>query len=428
MRLAHMLCVLAPILPRHVVAETIDGKVTPRVMIISMWTPESHVWHRRFHESRLGNLSSLAVPLPGLSMLFPHVFCTEDGRVCQATVGEGEINSAVSMTALVLAKAFDLRRTYFLIAGIAGVNPRLATIGSVALARFAVQVALQYEIDARSLPPDWPTGYIPYGRRHPLEYPCITYGTEVFEVSQRLRDISFELASRAVLSDEEGPRNYRARYAGIQDQFAMATRPPSVVKCDSATSDVYYSGTKLAQAFENTTRVWTNGTGVHCMSAQEDTATLEVLVRAAVEGLADFSRVILMRSGTCRCRRRPLPSPSCSRDHKGSNFDRPPPDMSDLQHLTGVDQNGMSIAVDNLFNAGIEIVKSIVGAWNCTFGRGVPPTNYIGDIFGSLGGHPDFGLGSITNGKVIAPAGKGGNLARLEMARRAKFASQMTMP
>ncbi|KND93812.1 Purine nucleoside permease [Tolypocladium ophioglossoides CBS 100239] len=381
-----------------------DGRIAPRIMIISTWAPEANVWYDRFHESKLGNLSSLAVPLPGLSMLFPHVSCTEDLRVCQLTVGEGEINSAASMMALVLSREFDLRQTYFLLAGIAGVNPQYATIGSVALARFAVQVALQYEIDPRSLPQDWTTGYISYGRNYPFEYPCITYGTEVFEVNDKLREVAFTLASKANLTDDEGPRQYRSRYAGTRHRYAMGSEPPSVVKCDSATSDVYYSGTRLAQAFENTTDVWTNGTGVYCMSAQEENATLEVLVRAAIEGLVDFARVIIMRTaGT------------------GSNFDRPPPDLSDWQHLTNTNQNGFYIAIDNIYNAGIEIVKGIVKEWNCTFRRGISPANYIGDIFGSLGGRPDFGFGSLTGGKRVERAGRTGDLAKLEMERRGQF-------
>ncbi|PNY26606.1 Purine nucleoside permease [Tolypocladium capitatum] len=386
-----------------------EGRIAPRVMIVSMptiaiiwqWTPEADVWYNRFHESKLGTLTSLAVPLPGLSMLFPHVSCTQDGRVCQLTVGEGEINSAASMMALVLSREFDLRQTYFLLAGIAGVNPQYATIGSVALARFAVQVALQYEIDPRSLPQNWTTGYISYGRSYPFEYPCITYGTEVFEVNDKLREVAFTLASKATLADGEGPRQYRSRYAGTRHHYAMGPKPPSVVKCDSATSDVYYSGTRLAQAFENTTDVWTNGTGVYCMSAQEENATLEVLVRAAIDGLADFARVIIMRTG--------------------SNFDRPPPDLSDWQHLTNTNQNGFYIAIDNIYNAGIEIVKGIVTEWNCTFRRGIPPNNYIGDIFGSLGGHPDFGFGSLTGGRRVEMAGRTGDLAKLEMDRRGQF-------
>jgi purine nucleoside permease len=79
--------------------------------------------------------------------------------------------------------------------------------------------------------------------------------------------------------------------------FAAGVGGPKVVKCDAATSDVYYSGRLLSEAFEKITEVWTNGTGSYCMTAQEDNATLEVLVRMAVHGLVDFGRVIVMRTG-----------------------------------------------------------------------------------------------------------------------------------
>lgn len=230
-------------------------------------------------------------------MLYPQVFCTENRDVCQATIGEGEINAAASVMALVLSSKFDLRKTYFLITGIAGVNPHYATLGSIALSRFAVQVALQYEIDPRDLPPGWTTGYIPYGRDRPFEYPSITYGTEVFELNANLRDIAYTFASKADLADADSPRQYRARYTALGESYSKAAEPPAVVKCDCATSDVYYSGSRLSEAFEETTKIWTNGSGTYCMTAQEDNATLEVLVRAAVENLVDFGRVIIMRSG-----------------------------------------------------------------------------------------------------------------------------------
>ncbi|KAL6794233.1 purine nucleoside permease domain-containing protein [Trichoderma sp. SZMC 28012] len=393
------------------------GVISPKVMIISMFEPEGQIWLDNFSQSGLGNLTSQAIATPGLSMLYPLVFCTQTGSVCQLTVGEGEINSAVSMTALVLSRSFNFTQTYFLLAGIAGVNPRHATIGSVAFSRYAVQVALQYEIDSRSLPQDWPTGYIPYGRAHPFEYPCITYGTEVFELNANLRDAAHGFAQRAQLQDAQETRNYRLLYSEMGPPYHTAVMPPSVVKCDSATSDVYYTGGRLAQAFENTTSLWTNGTGVYCMSAQEDNATLEVLVRAAIEGLVDFSRVIAMRTG--------------------SNFDRPPPSRTDWEHLTHTNQNGFHIAIDNLYAAGIQVVRGILADWDCTFARGVPPTNYIGDIFGSLGGHPDFGFGSITGGRKLRAAesrvGRRGvnrsvvSLAGVEMARRRTFGAKGAM-
>ena len=225
------------------------------------------------------------------------MYCNEDFSVCQVTTGEGEINAANSISALALSPVFDLQKTYFLLAGIAGVNPKVATLGSVALARYSVQVALQYEIDPRSLPDDWPTGYIGYGTKYPHEYPTVTYGTEVFEVNEKLQEVAFGLASRGRLSNSVKTEGYRAKYRSMGESYKAALESPSVVRCDTATSDVYYSGTILSEAFENTTNLWTNGTGEYCMTASEDNAALGALLRAAVWGLVDFSRIIVMRTG-----------------------------------------------------------------------------------------------------------------------------------
>ncbi|KAF5023727.1 hypothetical protein F66182_4201 [Fusarium sp. NRRL 66182] len=331
-----------------------DEPISPKVMILSMWSPEAEIWQDRLPSSTLGNLSRV-VHSPGFSMLFPCAYCTENGHVCHLTIGEGEVNSAASLMALVLSSKFDLSSTYFLIAGIAGVNPKQGTLGTVALARYAVQVALQYEIDPRSLPAEWPTGYISYGRDQPHEYPFITYGTEVFELNAQLQDAAYRLASKAELSDADGPKQYRALYGRAGESYKSAIQPPSVVKCDTATSDVYYSGSRLSESFENTTR---------------------------------------------------------------SNFDRPPPGRTDLEHLFNTQQNGFSIAIDNIFNAGVEIVKGIVQDWDSTFKHGIETDNYVGDIFGSLGSEPDFGFGSLTRGERIAPKCRKSELAGREMDRR----------
>lgn len=237
-------------------------------------------------------------------MLYPHVHCVADYSICQVTTGEAEINAAATVTAVVLSGKFDLRKTYFMMAGIAGVNPKHGALGSVALSRFAIQVTLQYEFDAREMPNDFPTGYLPYGAFAPDEYPSIVYGTEVMEVNAALREMAYGFASKAKLSMSPESSLYGSRYAASGDAYLTATRPPAVVKCDSATSDVYFSGALLSEAFENTTRTWTNGSGVYCMSAQEDNATLEVLVRMAIDGLVDFARIIIMRAGE-------LVQPSC---------------------------------------------------------------------------------------------------------------------
>ncbi|KAF5542834.1 purine nucleoside permease [Fusarium napiforme] len=411
--LQFVLLPLVTALPR--LLDTRDDEVfAPKVMIISMWSPEAAVWHERLPGSNLGTLSSKTIHAPGLSMLFPCATCTEDGSICHVTIGEGEINSAASLMALMLSPKFDFRHTYFLVAGIAGVNPKYGTLGSVAIARYSVQVALQYEIDIRSLPPGWPTGYISYGRDQPYQQPFITYGTEVFELNAQLQDAAYKLASKAQLEDANGPKEYRALYRRMGETYKSASQPPSVIKCDSATSDVYYSGSRLSESFENTTKVWTNGTGVYCMSAQEDNAILEVLVRAAIAKICDFSRVMICRTGDLSHN----PLFIISLILAGSNFDRPPPDYTDLDHLTAAKQNGFSIAIANIFNAGVEIVKGIIEDWDTTFKDGIRAENYIGDIFGSLGGEPDFGFGSLTHGQRIAPESKSSELANREMDRR----------
>jgi purine nucleoside permease len=288
-----------------------------------------------------------------------------------------EINAASSISALALSPLFDLTKTYFLIAGIAGINPKVATLSSVTFARFAVQVALQYEFDMRDIPSNFTIGYIPFGVHSPSDYPTILYGTEVFEVNDALKDMAIKFASTAVLNDSADAIAYRANYAS-SSEYSAAAAPPSVVACDVATSDVYYSGTLLSEAFENTTTLLTNGTGTYCSTAQEDNATLEAILRAHLANLTDYSRVIVMRTA--------------------SDFDRPYPGEGALENLFYSNQGGFLPAVENIYLAGIKVVMGILDGWDSTFKKGVKPTNYIGDIFGSLGGTPDFGPGNFKAG------------------------------
>ena len=148
-------------------AEKRASPLTPKVFIISMFKPEAEIWHGIPEFDLLAqNIST-----PGLSPLFEQIHCTADGEICQIVTGESEINAAATISAMVLSPYFDLTKTYFFIAGIAGVNPELGTTGSVTFARYAVQVALQYEIDIRELPSNFTTGYFPQGSEFPDEYP-----------------------------------------------------------------------------------------------------------------------------------------------------------------------------------------------------------------------------------------------------------------
>lgn len=105
---------------------------------------------------------------------------------------------------------------------------------------------------------------------------------------------------------------------------------------------------------------------------------------------------------------------------EGSDFDRPPPSVGAFQHLRLLDQNGFEIAIRNLYLAGVEIVTGIVAEWDSVFYEGIIPTNYIGDIIGTLGGEPDFGPGSLFDGKgfSVEPSGETSLTKRRILTRR----------
>jgi purine nucleoside permease len=261
-----------------------------------------------------------------------------------------------------------------MIAGISGGNPHIVTTGSVTLSRFAVQFDLQYEFDARQIPSNDSTGYFPQNAYYPdspngSDYPEEIYGTEVFEVNENLRDRLFYIASLAHLKDSPSAQAYRSTYG-----YAPANLPPTVVKCDSVTSNNYVSGSILGDALTNFTELMTNGTGTYCGTQQEDNATLEALLRGALAGILDFSRVVIMRTI--------------------SDFDRAPPDETEVYHLLYADQKGFEISIENIYIAGIAIVNDIRLYWDLTYKDGIGPNNYIGDLFNSLDYRlkPDIGI------------------------------------
>ncbi|TFK78815.1 purine nucleoside permease, partial [Polyporus arcularius HHB13444] len=322
------------------------------------------------------NVLEKNITVPGFSPLFPQAHCTADGNICQLVTGEAEINAASTITALVTCPDFNLTQTYFLIAGIAGISPKLGTLGTVTFARFAVQVGLQFEFDAREKPDNFSTGYVPQGSFSPDEFPQELYGTEVFEVNENLRQFAIRMAEKGRLADDEPSRMYRQNYAS-DPAFAAGAAPPSVVACDTATSDQFWTGALLGAAFENTTKLFTNGTGTYCTTQQEDNGTLEALLRAALARRVDFSRIIIMRTA--------------------SDFDRPFDGETAATNLFLMSP-GFDISIKNIPAAGVPVVMGIWDGWKEAFEEGLKAGNYVGDIFGTLGGVPDFGPGNIFGG------------------------------
>ena len=309
-----------------------------RVMIVSMFGPEGQVW--RDHRE-LGR----AIAVPGLSPDYPEVHCGAD-KVCQVTLGMGHANAAASIMALAFSGQFDLTHTYWLIAGIAGINPKHGTVGSVAWARWLVEWGIQWELDAREKPRGWPSGYLGINTRGPDEKPPLDYRTEVFQLDGALQRRAYQLSRGAKLADSEAAKVARAAYP------APANQPPSVLTCDTMSGDTWFSGTKLGERAEAWTRILTDGKGRYCTTQQEDNAVYEALKRADAAGLVDTKRVADLRAG--------------------SDFDRPAPGGSDVDNLLDYQkQGGFVPALQNLVRAGTPLVNEIVKNWG-QWKAGVP--------------------------------------------------------
>lgn len=300
-----------------------------KVMIITLFGPEAAPWLAQLPIRR-------TVRVAGLSAAYPDVKCTDSG-VCVMTTGMGHANAAASTMALVLSPQFDLSHTYFIVTGIAGIDPDVGTLGAAAWARYLVDFGLQQEFDATEAPPQWPGGYVGIGAADPQTRPKLEYGTEVFQLDEALLQRALALSHGARLEDNDTAAAYRRRYPQAAAQAA-----PGVLQCDTLAGDTWWHGARLGERASAWTRLLTEGKGTYCTTQQEDNATYEALRRGAAAGRVDLHRVAVLRTG--------------------ANFDRPHPGQT-AQESLNAQSGGFPIATANLYRAAWPLVSDIVAHW-----------------------------------------------------------------
>jgi purine nucleoside permease len=285
------------------------------------------------------------VTVPGLLPSAPAILCNTDD-VCELTTGMGKANAAASVAEAIFGGQLDLSKAYFLIAGVAAIDPSQGTVGSVAWASHAVDFAISWEIDARSLPTGWTTGYLGIGTTSPTQVPGLLFGSEVYAISGGLLEEALTLSKGTRLGDNAAAQAVRALYAS-----APATAPPEVLECDSTSSDTAWGGALLGARATAWTALMTSGAGTYCTSQQEDTATLTALARGGDAGLLDPQRALVL--------------------HAGSAFDRPYEGQSAYDAITASNDDVVSLAIDNLVLAAAPLVTDVVTRWSL-WEAGVP--------------------------------------------------------
>lgn len=323
-------------------APAADAPRAVKVIIITMFAPETQVWIEPFGLTQ-------EIEVPGLGEDGRKLKCNADD-VCLLTTGMGHANAAASVLAVTLDPRLDLRRSYFLIAGIAGIDPAHGTLGTAAWARWLIDFGIAHEIDAREMPPGWKSGYLGIMTKGPGEKPKFDYRTEAFRLDEALLQQALRLSRGVTLEDSLKAQAYRARY-----RRAPANQPPRVTQCDTLAGDTWFHGHRLGRQATEWARLLSDGAAVYCTTQQEDNATYNALARATAAGRADVKRLAVLRTA--------------------SNFDRPYPGQSahaSLLASTSGATGGFVPALRNLERAGGPLVRDIVARWEL-WKDGVPP-------------------------------------------------------
>ncbi len=232
-----MLALLAACLATRSMADEPPLKV--KVVIVTMFEVgkdrgdipgEFQFWVEREHLDK-------TYPLPAAY----HDVLANDNGVIGLVTGEGTAHSASSIMALGCDPRFDLREAYWLVAGIAGVDPADATLGSAAWAEWVVDGDLAHEIDAREIPKDWTTGFVPLEESEP--YPkhrkADNGGCQVaYHLDPALTEWAYQLTKDVPLPDNERMKTSRARYTDNPN----AQRTPFVLKGDNLASSTFWHG------------------------------------------------------------------------------------------------------------------------------------------------------------------------------------------
>lgn len=250
------------------------------------------------------------------------------------------VNATASVMALGLDPRFDLTRAYWMLNGIAGVDPKVGSIGSAAWARYVVNDVAR-QIDPREAPKDWPYGFFPVDAKGPNPATVSSAGwfrTNSFELNARLAEWAFAQTQALKLGDDPTVAAYRADYTA----FPNALRPPFVLLGDSFASDYFWHGAIMTQFARDWVRVYTAGKGQFAMTNMEDAGFMTALERLQAMHRVDGRRVMVLRAG--------------------SNYTQQRPGHTAVESVTEP-HIGTRLAVESAWMCGSTVVRWIVGHW-----------------------------------------------------------------
>ncbi|QJR79539.1 purine nucleoside permease [Alteromonas pelagimontana] len=278
------------------------------------------------------------------------IFANKDTGVIGIVTGMGTAKATAAIMALGLDPRFDLTQAYWLVAGIAGIDPADGTIGSAVWADYLIDGDLAHQIDAREIPEQWSTGYFPLFANAP--YPADVNSSkthhkpagEVYKLNASLSQWAFNLTKGIVLQDTDAMVELRNQYS--EHPAAMAA--PKVMQGDHLAASTFWHGKLLNQWANDWTAFWTDGEGNFVTSGMEDTGSYQAMQYLDAAGKADKTRFMVLRTA--------------------SNFTMQPPGLTAAENLemesSQAGYAGMQPALEAAYVVGSAVVDELVNKWS----------------------------------------------------------------
>jgi purine nucleoside permease len=251
------------------------------------------------------------------------------------------VRSAVQVMALLADPRFDFSKSYWLVNGIAGVDPENASVGSAAWARWIIDGDIAYEIDSREAPAEWHYGVVPIGGKKPNEIPKDAEWAPkpmAWKLNPSLVNWAYGLTKDIVIPETETAKKHRATFAG----FEKGSGAPKVILGESMGSCRYWHGSVMTKWANDWTKLYTRGEGDFVMTNMEDHGICTALERMGKLGKVDFQRLLLLRTG--------------------SNYCTPRPGQKSSESMTE-EYSGMEPALESAWLAGSKVMNALVDGW-----------------------------------------------------------------
>ncbi|MEC7250918.1 MAG: purine nucleoside permease, partial [Pseudomonadota bacterium] len=254
----------------------------------------------------------------------------------------GTAKSATATMALGLDPRFDLSKAYWMVAGIAGIDPEDASIGSVAWSSYLVDGDLGHEIDAREIPEDWDTGFFARYTKFPYDPARPEPTGEMFKANAGLRDWAFELTKNAPLVDPEALAATRALYT----EHPNARKPPFVLTGGHIAAMTFWHGKLMNDWANRWVSYWSDGETDFVTSAMEDTGTYQALYYLDKINKVDVDRFLVLRGG--------------------SNYTMQPPGVTAAENLLKENDGyaGMEASLENIYITGSIVIDELLSNWD----------------------------------------------------------------